>query len=137
MFDQAPLILGFVPDEFILFALVLAGIALLQRHTLEVAITGLAAVTLYKLEFTGFPQGPGLTGLAALLAHEWVILANLFALLMGFALLSKHFEDSKIPAETAACGCEQRNVILIARPALGFFGASRERARHPSPCAKS
>ena len=27
--------------------------------------------------------------------HEWVILANLFLLLMGFALLSRHFEKSK------------------------------------------
>jgi Na+/H+ antiporter NhaD/arsenite permease-like protein len=90
--------LGLVPGEFILFAVVLAGIALLQRYTLEVALTGLAAVTIYKLEYTGFAQGPGLAGLAGLLAHEWVILANLFGLLMGFALLSKHFEESQVPA---------------------------------------
>jgi hypothetical protein len=32
------------------------------------------------------------------MAHEWVILANLFGLLMGIALLSKHFEDSHVPA---------------------------------------
>jgi Na+/H+ antiporter NhaD/arsenite permease-like protein len=97
MFDQARM-LDIVPGEFILFAVVLAGIALLQRHTLEVALTGLAAVTLYKLTYTGFAQGPGLAGLAGLLAHEWVILANLFGLLMGFALLSKHFEESRVPA---------------------------------------
>jgi len=29
--------------------------------------------------------------------HEWVILANLFLLLMGFALLSRHFEQSRVP----------------------------------------
>ena len=29
--------------------------------------------------------------------HEWVVLANLFCLLMGFALLSRHFEESKVP----------------------------------------
>jgi hypothetical protein len=29
--------------------------------------------------------------------HEWVILANLFLLLTGFALLSRHFEQSGIP----------------------------------------
>ena len=34
-------------------------------------------------------------GLAAM--HEWVILANLFLLLMGFAILSRHFEKSRIP----------------------------------------
>ena len=31
------------------------------------------------------------------MAHEWVILGNLFLLLMGFALLSRHFEESKLP----------------------------------------
>jgi Na+/H+ antiporter NhaD/arsenite permease-like protein len=98
MFRQTPVMLGPVPVDFILFALILLGVALFQRHTLRVALAGLAAVTFYKLEFTGFAQGPGVAGLAALLAHEWVILANLFGLLMGFALLSKHFEDSKVPA---------------------------------------
>ena len=88
-----------LPVEFILFALILAGIAVFSRHTLRVAVWGLAAVTLYKLAFTGFAQGPGLAGLAGLLAHEWVIIANLFGLLMGFALLSKHFEDSNLPVE--------------------------------------
>ena len=29
--------------------------------------------------------------------HEWVVLANLFLLLMGFALLSRHFEKSQVP----------------------------------------
>jgi Na+/H+ antiporter NhaD/arsenite permease-like protein len=38
-------------------------------------------------------------GLVHHLEHEWVILTNLFGLLMGFALLSKHFEESRIPAE--------------------------------------
>ena len=86
-----------MPIEFVLFACILLGIALLHRYTLQVALTGLAAVTIYKLAFTGFRDGPGLAGLAALLGHEWVILANLFGLLMGFALLSRHFEDSNVP----------------------------------------
>src|SRR6185369_11624602 len=94
---QSPVMVGAVPVDFILFALILAGIAILQRHTLQVAVTGLIAVTLYKLAFAGFPQGRGFEGLAGLFAHEWVILANLFGLLMGFALLSKHFEDSNVP----------------------------------------
>ena len=34
--------------------------------------------------------------------HEWVILANLFLLLMGFAILSRHFENSRIPDEMPA-----------------------------------
>jgi Na+/H+ antiporter NhaD/arsenite permease-like protein len=89
--------LGPVPVDFILFALILLGIAFMHRHTLQVAVAGLLVVTIYKLAFTGFAQGPGFAGLAGLLAHEWVILANLFGLLMGFALLSKHFEDSNVP----------------------------------------
>ena len=36
------------------------------------------------------------------MAHEWVTLANLFLLLMGFALLSRHFEESRIPDEMPA-----------------------------------
>ncbi len=94
-----PLMLGPVPVDFILFALVLGGIAFFQRHTLQVALTGLAAVTVYKLAFTGFHQGQGVSGLLGMLGHEWVILANLFLLLMGFSLLSKHFEDSHLPLE--------------------------------------
>jgi Na+/H+ antiporter NhaD/arsenite permease-like protein len=95
-----PVMIGPVPVDFILFACVLAGIAFFTHHTLRVAVIGLAVVTLYKLLFTGFPHGgAGIMGLAGLLAHEWVILANLFLLLMGFALLSKHFEDSNVPIE--------------------------------------
>ncbi len=86
-----------VPVDFILFGLMLAGVALFHRHTLQVALTGLAAITLYKLAFAGFKTGPGLGGLALHMAHEWVILANLLGLLLGFALLSNHFERSKVP----------------------------------------
>ncbi|MEP7068346.1 MAG: citrate transporter [Usitatibacter sp.] len=96
---QTPVMIGVVPVDFILFALILVGIALFHHHTLRVAVWGLVVVTAYKLVFTGFAQGPGLAGLAGLLAHEWVILANLFGLLMGFALLSKHFEESHVPVE--------------------------------------
>ena len=41
---------------------------------------------------------PALAGLLEHLRHEWVVLANLFGLLMGFALLSRHFEQSHVPA---------------------------------------
>ena len=91
-----------IPVDFILFALTLLGVALLHHHTLAVALTGLAAITLYKLAFTGFKFGAGLAGLGLHMQHEWVILANLFLLLMGFALLSRHFEKSRIPDEMPA-----------------------------------
>jgi len=87
------------PIEFALFAMTLAGVALFHHQTLYVALAGLLVVTLYKLAFTGFKTGAGLGGLVAHLEHEWVILTNLLGLLMGFALLSKHFEESRIPAE--------------------------------------
>jgi len=91
-------VLASAPIEFALFALTLAGVALFHHQTLYVALAGLVAVTLYKLFFTGFKARAGLEGLALHLEHEWVILTNLFGLLMGFALLSKHFEESRIPA---------------------------------------
>jgi Na+/H+ antiporter NhaD/arsenite permease-like protein len=94
---EGPAIFG-IPFEFVLFALTLLGVALFHHHTLQVALTGLASITLYKLTFTGFKFGAGLGGLASHLGHEWVMLANLFCLLMGFALLSRHFEKSHVPA---------------------------------------
>ncbi len=86
-----------VPLDFVLFGLTLAGVALFHNRTLEVALTGLAVIVAYKLAFTGFKTGPGLSGLGAHLAHEWIILANLLGLLLGFALLSNHFERSRVP----------------------------------------
>jgi Na+/H+ antiporter NhaD/arsenite permease-like protein len=97
-----PLYLLGVPVDFILFGLTLAGVAIFHHHTLAVALSGLAAITLYKLAFTGFKFGVGLVGLGLHMQHEWVILANLFLLLMGFALLSRHFEKSRIPDEMPA-----------------------------------
>ncbi|HKS60566.1 MAG TPA: citrate transporter, partial [Xanthobacteraceae bacterium] len=91
-----------IPVDFILFALTLLGVALLHHHTLGVALTGLASIVVYKLAFTGFKSGAGLAGLGLHMQHEWVILANLFLLLMGFALLSRHFEKSRIPDEMPA-----------------------------------
>src|SRR5258705_5186341 len=87
-----------VPVVFVLFGLTLAGVALFHHHTLQVALIGLGAIVLYKLAFTGFNTGPGLGGLALHMAHEWVILTNLLGLLLGFALLSNHFEESRVPA---------------------------------------
>src|SRR4051812_6853707 len=86
-----------IPVDFILFALTLLGVALFHHHTLYVALTGLVVITAYKLGFGNFSGVPGLVGLQQLLAHEWVILANLLGLLLGFALLADHFERSGLP----------------------------------------
>jgi hypothetical protein len=97
-----PILVFGIPVDFILFALTLLGVALFHHHTLPVALTGLATIVVYKLIFTGFKYGTGIGGLGHHMAHEWVTLGNLFLLLMGFALLSRHFEESRIPDEMPA-----------------------------------
>jgi Na+/H+ antiporter NhaD/arsenite permease-like protein len=87
-----------IPIDFILFACTLACVALFHKHVLKIAVTGLVIITLYKLLFSPFATGAGVPGLLSHLGHEWVIVANLFALLVGFALLSNHFEQSHVPA---------------------------------------
>jgi Na+/H+ antiporter NhaD/arsenite permease-like protein len=94
---NVPAFLG-VPVDFILFAAILLGVALFHHHTLRVALIGLAIIVAYKFSITGFNHGPGFGGLFAHLRHEWVTLTNLFFLLVGFGLLSRHFEKSRIPA---------------------------------------
>jgi Na+/H+ antiporter NhaD/arsenite permease-like protein len=86
-----------IPVDFILFGLTLLGVALFHNKTLHVALVGLATISVYKILFTGFKTGVGIMGFASHLGHEWVTLANLFLLLMGFALLSRHFEQSELP----------------------------------------
>jgi Na+/H+ antiporter NhaD/arsenite permease-like protein len=86
-----------VPLEFILFAATLVGVALFHHRTFTVAVTGLAVILAYKFFVVGFHAGPGLEGLKAHMWHERIVLSNLFLLLLGFAVLSRHFEDSKAP----------------------------------------
>ena len=83
--------------DFLLFAATLACVAIFHRHTLAAALIGLGVITLKKLLGTGFNEGAGLPGLFAHFEHEWVLLANLFLLLVGFALLARHFEASRVP----------------------------------------
>ena len=94
--SDGPAVFG-IPLEFVFFALTLLGVALFHHYTLMVALTGLATITLFKLGFTGFHGVAGFFGLANHLQHEWVTLANLLGLLLGFAILARHFEDSRIP----------------------------------------
>jgi Na+/H+ antiporter NhaD/arsenite permease-like protein len=91
-------VIGPVPVEFVLFACVLAGVALLHHHTLRVAVVGALVIAAYRVGFSPFASGPGLAGLGGHLAHEWVTLVNLLLLLLGFALLARTFEDSQLPA---------------------------------------
>src|SRR5688572_26277083 len=91
-----PQILG-IPIDFLFFGATLVGVALFHRHTLYVALAGLLSITLYKYFVTGFGHGDGAGGLIAHFTHEWVMLANLFGLLTGFAILARHFEQSRLP----------------------------------------
>lgn len=86
-----------VPAEFILFALTLIGVAVFHHRTLLVALFGFAGIALYKISFTGFKTSAGVTGFIAHVEHEWVIIANLLFLLTGFAIVSRHFEESQVP----------------------------------------
>jgi Na+/H+ antiporter NhaD/arsenite permease-like protein len=87
-----------IPLEFLLFAATLIGVAVLHHHTLAVALSGLVVIVGYKFMVTGFKDGDGFTGFALHMQHEWVLLANLLCLLVGFALLARHFEKSHVPA---------------------------------------
>jgi len=89
--------IGPVPVEFILFAIVLAGVALFHHHTLPIALGGAVVIALYKIALSPFRTGTGIGGFIGHLHHEWVILVNLLLLLVGFALLAKYFEDSEVP----------------------------------------
>jgi Na+/H+ antiporter NhaD/arsenite permease-like protein len=87
-----------IPLELWMFAATLAAVAVFHRHTLVISLIGVATIALYKVAFTGFKTGEGLSGLASHFGHEAVLLSNLLLLLTGFALLARHFEDSQIPS---------------------------------------
>src|SRR5690606_20956108 len=88
--DFGPLLLG-IRAEFFLFALTLLGVALFHDRTLEVALTGLVAILSLKL----------LTDPSFELGHHMLeeasMLTNLLGLLLGFAVLARHFEQSHVP----------------------------------------
>jgi Na+/H+ antiporter NhaD/arsenite permease-like protein len=86
-----------VTIDFLLFAATLAGVAIFHRHTFAAAVIGLSIIILKKLLGTGFNEGVGFPGLIAHFEQEWVLLANLFLLLIGFALLARHVEESRTP----------------------------------------
>ncbi len=83
--------------EFVLFALTLAGVAIFHKRTMYVALTGLAAVLIFKLIFDpSFSLFDHIIGSPAR-DGEWRTLLNLAGLLFGFAILSEIFSQSKIP----------------------------------------
>ena len=86
-----------IPVEFLIFGATLVGVAIFHRRTLGIALAGLLTITAYKVLLGDFHGAPGAVGLLFHLHAEWVLLANLFALLVGFAILARHFEHSQLP----------------------------------------
>ena len=99
--------IGPVRIEFIIFALILAGVALFHKQTFWVAVIGLSVLLIFKFIFDpGFHMSNHLFGSTpmhdqimnkALRQGEWGIILNLLGLLLGFAVLSKVFEESGVP----------------------------------------
>lgn len=99
--------IGPVRVEFIIFGLILLGVALFHKQTFWVAVTGLAVLLTFKLVFDpGFHPGGHFFGTTPfgeqlmdkdLRQGEWGIILNLLGLLLGFAILSKIFEESGVP----------------------------------------
>lgn len=83
--------IGGIRSEFLLFALTLLGVALLHNNTFEVAIVGLVSVIIMKLFFVSDFH------FIHHMNEEKKTLINLLGLLLGFAILAKHFETSHIP----------------------------------------
>jgi Na+/H+ antiporter NhaD/arsenite permease-like protein len=98
---------GPVRVEFIIFGLILLGVALLHKQTFWVAVTGLTVLLIFKLVFDpGFNLLEHIFGQTSmheqllnkdLRQGEWGIILNLLGLLLGFAILAKIFEESGIP----------------------------------------
>lgn len=99
--------IGPVRLEFIIFGLILFGVALFHKHTFWVAVTGLTVLLIFKFIFDpSFNFGEHMFGTTPfgqqlmdknLRQGEWGIVLNLLGLLLGFAVLSKIFEQSKVP----------------------------------------
>ena len=98
---------GPVRVEFIIFALILLGVALLHKQTFWVAVIGLSVLLVFKFVFDpGFHFMEHVFGQntmheqimnKSLRQGEWGIILNLLGLLLGFAILAKIFEDSGVP----------------------------------------
>lgn len=105
-FSAMPVVLG-IRLEFLLFALTLAGVALFHNRTMYVALVGLTALLLIKMvyapEFSMLQHFFGSQPILQQFIHkelrqgEWPTLLNLVGLLLGFSILAKYFQDSKLP----------------------------------------
>jgi Na+/H+ antiporter NhaD/arsenite permease-like protein len=99
--------LGPIRLEFIIFALILIGVALFHKQTFKVAVSGVTILILFKLVFDSqFNMLDHIFGTNSFGAQimdkslrqgEWGIILNLLGLLLGFGILAKIFEESGVP----------------------------------------
>ena len=85
-----------IPFEFILFGLMLLGVALFHRRALAISVAGFLVILAFETLVTAYPTGRGATALMEHARHEWVVITNLLLLLTGFELLSNQFERSNV-----------------------------------------
>jgi len=105
--DGSVPMIGPIRVEFIIFGFILLGVALFHKQTFWVAVTGLMVLLIFKFIFDpAFHLGEHMFGTAPFMEQimdkelrqgEWGIILNLLGLLLGFAVLSKIFEESRIP----------------------------------------
>lgn len=89
--------IGGIRLEFVIFGLTLVGVAIFHKHTMWVALCGLAAVLFLKVGFdSDFNFISHIVGTENQ-TGEWKTLLNLLGLLFGFAILAKMFEESRLP----------------------------------------
>ncbi len=106
IFSPQTLDLNFV--LFILFGMILIGIAFNHKNAFYYSVFGALTILLFKEWMSSdfhllehlFGENSFLLQLKSkeLRQGEWPILLNLFGLLLGFSILAKFFEDSEIPS---------------------------------------
>ena len=99
--------IGPIRFEFVLFALTLISVAIFHKQTFWVAIIGLSSILTFKFifdpEFQLIEHFLGKNSFIEQLLDkemregEWSTILNLTGLLLGFSLLAKIFEESKVP----------------------------------------
>ena len=83
--------------ELVIFGLTLLGVALFHRWALTVAFAGFVLTAFVRV--ISAPAAINAQAYETInhLASEWVALANLFLLLLGFAIVANQFEQSNLP----------------------------------------
>jgi Na+/H+ antiporter NhaD/arsenite permease-like protein len=111
-----------IPFEYVIFGVTLLGVAVFHHRALLVASLGLTATAaLVMISAPTIVEGSD--EVVGHLADEWVILANLLLLLLGFAIVSNQFERSHLP-ETVPARLPSGSLGGVALLGIVFFLSS-------------